>query len=75
MADEGQALVVPQGLTLTQVEPKQYSRYKDTLGGLTDENELTVRQKLMEMNILPGGAETSDEDRMDIDREKRQREG
>jgi hypothetical protein len=40
------------------VDAQNYEVYRETLGGLTNENELTVRMKLQQMGILPGAGRT-----------------
>ena len=55
---------------LTQVvDNQQFNRYKEALGGLTEENEGTVRQKLIDLGVLQGDIQmqgVSDAEEMDV---------
>lgn len=44
--EEGDALVLPESARVQFVDNANYETYCKTLGGLTTENELTVRMKL-----------------------------
>lgn len=65
---------MPEDARLQRVPQDNFTRYRDTLSGLTDENTNTVREKLAALGVLPQ-AGTSDKTPMDVDqRGKRGRE-
>ena len=50
----GDSLVIPETLRVQRVPDQQFRQYKETLGGLTTENEVRVRAKLQEVGVIPG---------------------
>ena len=44
--EEGDALVLPESARVQFVDNANYETYRETLGGLTTENEPTLRMKL-----------------------------
>ena len=36
------------------MDDANYNNYRETLGGLTNENELSVRVKLQSLGVIPG---------------------
>ena len=46
--------MIPETLRVQRVPDQQFRQYKETLGGLTTENEVRVRAKLQEVGVIPG---------------------
>ena len=44
--DEGDSLVLPNSTRVQWIDKDNYDNYREMLGGLTVENELTLRSKL-----------------------------
>ena len=52
--DEGDSVVLPNSARVQWIDRENYNKRRETLGGLTGENELTVCSKLQALGIIPG---------------------
>jgi hypothetical protein len=51
---EGDSLVLPEALRIQRLPADQFKKFRETLGGLTVENEQQVRTKLQDIGVIPG---------------------
>ena len=49
-------MVVPESVVVQRVPDKEWSRYRELLSGITDENVQEVRLELMKLGSLPASS-------------------